>query len=139
MSSDSIEEAETPHFAYLVLRVVPPFPKEIAVLCHHAETNDIFLPDGRVGPSPFTKMNKVEIFLVEPLILQTRFRLPSDLSSTMYLYWEQTVTENYYEVKYFVYVTDVRFRDFINSFKNIRGAQALVSNIKFQEELFKLE
>jgi hypothetical protein len=52
----------------------------------------------------------------------------------MYLYWEQTVTENYYEVKYSKYVADVRFRDFINSFKNIGGAQALVWNIKFQEE-----
>jgi hypothetical protein len=31
--------------------------------------NDIFLPGGRVGPSPFTKMNKVEIFLLETLIL----------------------------------------------------------------------
>jgi len=30
-------------------------------------------------------------------------------------------------------------RDFINSFKNVGGAQAVVSNIKFQEELFKLE
>ena len=65
MSSDSTEEAEIPHFAYLVLRVVPPYPKEIAVLCHHAETNDTFLPGGRVGPSTLTKMNKVEIFLVE--------------------------------------------------------------------------
>ena len=57
----------------------------------------------------------------------------------MYLYWEQTVTGNYYEVKYSLYVADVRFRDLINSFRNIGGAQAVVSNIKFQEELFKLE
>ena len=57
----------------------------------------------------------------------------------MYLYWEQTVTENYSEVKYSRYVADVQFQNFINSFRNIGGAQALVSNIKFQEELFKLE
>jgi len=57
----------------------------------------------------------------------------------MYLYWEQTVTENYYGVKYSLYVADVGFRDFISSFRNVGGAQAVVSNIKFQEELFKLE
>ena len=62
MSSDSTEEEETPHFPYLVLTVFPPFPTNIAVLCHHAETNDICLPGGRVGPSSFTKKNKVEIF-----------------------------------------------------------------------------
>ena len=55
ISSDSIEEAETPHFAYLVLRVFPPFPIEIAILCHYAQTNDIFMPGDRVGHSPFTK------------------------------------------------------------------------------------
>jgi hypothetical protein len=55
MSSNSIEEAETPHFDYLVLRVFPPFPTEISLLCQHAKTNTIFLPGGRVGPSPFTK------------------------------------------------------------------------------------
>jgi hypothetical protein len=92
MSLDSSEETETPHFAYMVLRVFPPFPTEIAVLCHHAKTNDIFLPGGRVGPSPFTKLNKVEIFLLETLVLQIGFRLHSELSSTMYLYWEQTDT-----------------------------------------------
>jgi len=94
MSSDSTEESETSHFAYLVLRVYPPFPTEFAVLCHHAETNDIFLPGGRVGPSPFTKIDKLEIFLIETLVLQIGFRLPSDLFNTMYLYWEQIVTEN---------------------------------------------
>jgi hypothetical protein len=87
MSSDSTEEAEVPHFAYLVLRVVPPFPTKNVVICHHAKTNDMFLPGGRVGPSPLSKTNKVELFLVETLVLQIGFRLPSDLSSTMYLYW----------------------------------------------------
>jgi len=139
MSSDSTEEAETPHYAYLVLRVFPPFPTKNAILCHHAETNDIFLPYGRVGPSPFTKMKKVEIFLVETLVLQIGFRLPPHPSSTMYLHWEQTVTKNCYEVKYSLYVADVRFRDFINSFRNIGGVQALVFDIKFQDELFKME
>jgi hypothetical protein len=94
MSSDTIEVTEIPHFAYLVLRVVPPYPTEIAILCHHAKTNDIFLPGGRVGPSPLTKRNKVEIFLVETLVLQIGFRLPYDHLSTMHLYWEQIVTEN---------------------------------------------
>jgi len=92
MSSESTDEGEIPYFAYLVLRIFPPFPTKNAVLCHHAETNDIFLPSGRVGLSPFTKMNKVEIFLVETLVLRIGFRLPSDIFSTMYFYWEQTVT-----------------------------------------------
>jgi hypothetical protein len=109
MSSDSTEKAETPHYAYLVLRVFPPFPTKIAILCHHAKTNDICLPGGRVGPSPFTKMNKGEIFLVENLVFKIGFRLPYDLSSTMHLYWEQIVTENYYEVTYSLYVADVKF------------------------------
>ena len=91
-------------------RVAPPFPTNNAILCHHAETNNIFLPGGRVGPITFTKVNKVEIFLLETLVLQIGFRLPSDISSTMYLYWEQIVTENYYEVKYSLYVVDVQFR-----------------------------
>ena len=73
MSSDTTEETEVPHFAYLVLRVIPPYPTEIAILCHHAETNDIFLPGGRVKPSPLTKMNKVEKILVETLVLQISF------------------------------------------------------------------
>jgi len=131
MSSDSIEEAETSHFSYPVLRVFPPFPTEIALLCHHAETNDIFLLGGRVGFSPFTKVNKINIFLIETLVLQIGFRLPANLFSAMYLYWEQIVKENYYEVKYSLYVADVNFRDFINSFRNVGGAQGVVSNIKF--------
>ena len=65
--------------------------------------------------------------------------LPSDLSSKIYLYWKQIVTENYHGIKYSLYVADVRFQDFVNSFRNVGGAQALVSNIIFQEELFKLE
>ena len=73
------------------------------------------------GPSPFSKVNKIEIFLVETLVLQIGFRLPSDFFSTMYLYWEQTVTENYSGVKYSLYVSDVNFRDFINSFRNVGG------------------
>ncbi len=84
-------------------------------------------------------MNKVEIFLLENIVLWIGFRLPSDLFSTMYLYWEQIVTENYYGVKYYLHVADVNFRDFINSFRNFGGTQAVVSNIKFKEELFKLE
>ena len=33
----------------------------------------------------------------------------------------------------------MNFRDFIHIFRNVGGAQAVVSNITFQEELFKLE
>ncbi len=63
MSSESTDEGEVPHCAYLLLRIFPPFPTEITALCHHAETNDIFLPGGRVGLSPLSKSNKVEFFL----------------------------------------------------------------------------
>ena len=74
MSSDSIDVGEVLHYVYLVLRFFPPVPTEIAVLCNRAETNDIFVTGGRVmGPSSVTKMNKVEIFLMESLILQIGF------------------------------------------------------------------
>ena len=54
MSLDSKEEGENPHYVYLALIIVPPFPTEISILCHYAETNDISLPSssGQVGPSP---------------------------------------------------------------------------------------
>jgi hypothetical protein len=35
-------------------------------------------------------------------------------------------------------VADVSFRNFIDSFRNVGAAQALVANITFQEGLFKL-
>jgi hypothetical protein len=73
ISSDSTNVGEVPHYAYLVLGIFPPFPTEIAVVCRHAETNDLFLPSGCVKPSPLTKMNMVEIFLMEILILQIGF------------------------------------------------------------------
>ena len=139
MSSDYVDEGEIPHFAYLVLRAFPPSPTEIAVLCHHAETNDMFLPSGRIGSSPITRMNKVKIFLVETLVLQIGFRLLFDLFSIVYFYWEQTVTKNNNGINYSMYVVDLSFRDFIMSFRNVGGAQAVVPNIKFQEKLFKLE
>jgi hypothetical protein len=56
----------------------------------------------------------------------------------MCLYWEHTVTENCYGIKYSLYVADVNFTDFIDSFRNVGGAQAVVANLKFQEDLFKL-
>jgi hypothetical protein len=112
---------------------------EIEVLCHHAETNYIFLLGGRVGLSPLSKSNTVEFFLVETLLLQIGFKLPSDIFSRIFLYWEQSVSENYLEHKYSLYVANVNFRDFINSCRNIGGAQALISKIHFKEELFNLE
>jgi hypothetical protein len=88
MSSDSTDEGEVFHYAYLVLRIFPLFPTKIVVLCHQAKTYDIFLRGGRVGPSPLAKMNKVEIFLLETLVLQIGFRLSFDIFSTMCLYLE---------------------------------------------------
>ena len=57
----------------------------------------------------------------------------------MYLYWEQTIIENYSGIKYSLYVASVGFRDFIDNFGYVGGAQVVVANLKFQEELFKLE
>ena len=84
-------------------------------------------------------MNKVEIFFLETIILQIRCRLPSDLFSTMYLYWEQIVTENYFIIEYSLFVAAVGFNNFIESFRNFEVAQAVVAKISFQEELFNLE
>jgi len=94
---------------------------------------------GRVGPSPFTRTNSVEIFLIETLVLQNGLRFPSDLSNTIYLYREQVVSVNCFEVKYSLYVANVVFRDFIDSFRNALDAQVVVAKIKFQEEFVKLE
>ena len=57
----------------------------------------------------------------------------------MHLYWEHDVFDEYELVKYSLYTMYVSFRDFIEKFRNIRGAHAFVSNINFQEELFNLE
>jgi hypothetical protein len=56
----------------------------------------------------------------------------------MHLYWEHDVFDEYEPVKYSIYIMDVSFRDFIERFKNIGGAQAIVSNINSQEEFFNL-
>ncbi len=40
----------------------------------------------------------------------------------------------YFEIEYFLYVTDVVFRDFIDSFRNVGGAQTIAARINFQEE-----
>ncbi len=119
MSSDSTDVGEVPHYAYMMLIIFPPFPTEIVVLCHHAKINDIFLPSGRVGPSPLTKTNMVEICMMEAVILHIGFRLPSDTFSKMYLYWEQTFTQNYFEITYSLYVAYVVFRDFIDSLETL--------------------
>ena len=83
------------------------------------------MPVGSVWPSPLSKMNKVETFLMETLFLQIGFRLPSDAFSRMYLYWEQFVMENYFEITYSLYVADVVFIDFIDNLRNIGGAKQL--------------
>ena len=36
-------------------------------------------------------------------------------------------------------MADVTFRDFINNFRNVGGAQEVIAKINFQEELFNLE
>jgi hypothetical protein len=84
-------------------------------------------------------MNKVEIILLETLILQIGFRLPTSIFITMYRYWEQTVTENYFEIKYSLYVACVSFSNFVDSFRHVGGAQVVAAKISFQEELFNLE
>jgi hypothetical protein len=84
-------------------------------------------------------MISVEDFLVETIVLQIGFRLSSNLSSIMYLYWEENVTENYHGIKDSLYVADVCYKDFSKSLKNVEGAQGVVANIKFQEEVFILE
>jgi len=55
------------------------------------------------------------------------------------MYCEQTVAENFHGINYSLYVADISSRGFIDNFRNVGGAQALVASIKFQEELFKLE
>ncbi len=42
-------------------------------------------------------------------------------------------------ITYSPYVANVGFKNFIDSFKNVGGAQSIVAKIKFQEELFNLE
>ena len=69
MYLDSTDDWEVPHYAYPVLIFFPPFPSKIVVLCHHVETNYIFLHGDRAGPSPFTRMNKVENCVLETLTL----------------------------------------------------------------------
>ena len=70
MSSESTYEGEVSQYAYIVLRIFSPCPIEIEVLRHHEEAHDIFLHGDRAdGPSPLTRMNKVEIFPLETLVL----------------------------------------------------------------------
>ena len=52
---------------------------------------------------------------------------------------EQNVIENYSEILYSLYVANVLFREFIDNFRNIGGAQTIVARIIFQVELFNLE
>ena len=81
ISSNSTDEGEVPHSAYLVLRIVSQFSTKIAVLCHHAKINDLFSHGGRAGPSSFSKRNKVEILFLKTLILHIELRLPTNMFS----------------------------------------------------------
>jgi hypothetical protein len=49
------------------------------------------------------------------------------------------VSENYFEVKYSLYVANAVFRAFIDGFRNLGGAKNIVDRINFQEELCNLE
>ena len=81
-----------------MLIIFPPLATKIkiVVLYHHAETNDIFLHGDRVGPSPFSKMNHVEICLLESFIVQ--------IGVKEHMYWEQRVTEIFYAIKYILLI-----------------------------------
>ena len=57
----------------------------------------------------------------------------------MYLYWDKTITDNYYGIKYSLSEADVVYRNIINIFRNMGGAQAIAANINFQMEIFNLE
>ena len=56
-----------------------------------------------------------------------------------YRYWEQTITENDFEITYSLFVANVSFSNFVDSYRNVVGAQAVIAEISFQEELFNLE
>jgi hypothetical protein len=101
MPSYSTDEGEVPRYAYVMLRFSPPFPTQIAMVCHHTKTNYSFLHCGRVGPSPLTKIKRVEIFLLETLIYSLGLDYPlTYLFNKMHLYWEQIVSQNYRAIKY---------------------------------------
>jgi hypothetical protein len=140
MSSDSIELAEQNlHYAYLIIRIFPStVPADLAVLCQYGETNDIFLPCGLVELS-LSRCKTVQTFLLAQLRDLFGFYQPFNQFSKMHLYWEQDVFDEYEPFKYSICIMDVNFRDFIEKFRNIGGAQAIVSNINFQEKLFNLE
>ena len=57
----------------------------------------------------------------------------------MYRYSEQTVKDNYFENKYSLYIVDVSFSNFVDSFINVGGAPTVVAKTNSQEELFNLE
>jgi hypothetical protein len=139
MSSDSTEQVEQNlHYAYLIIRIFPStVPADLAVLCHYGETNHIFFPGGLVELSS-SRCKTVQTFLLTQLRELLGFYQPLNQFSKMHLYWEHDVFDEYEPVKYSIYIMDVSFRDFIERFKNIGGAQAIVSNINSQEEFFNL-
>ena len=124
MSSDSTEPSDV--------------SANLAVLCHYGQTNDVFFPGGLVELSS-SRCRTVQTFLLAQLRDQLGFYQPFNQFSKMHLYWEHEVLDEYEPVKYSLYIMDVSFHDFIEKFRNIGGAHAIVSNINFQEELFNLE
>ena len=49
----------------------------------------------------------------------------------MHLYWEHVFCDEYEPVKYSLCIMDVGFRDFVEKFRNIEEARAIVSNLNF--------
>ena len=108
-------------------------------MCHYGEANDIFFPSGLVQLSPGNKTSILQTVLLKQLRQLLGLYQPFNQFSKTHLYWEQEFFEEYEPVKYSIHMMDVGLRDFIEKFRNIGGAQAIVSNINFQEELFNLE
>ncbi len=55
------------------------------------------------------------------------------------MFWEQIVTKNCQAVKYSLNFAVISFGNFMSCFKNVGGAQAIIANVNFQEEIFDLE
>jgi hypothetical protein len=99
MSSNSTEAVELHHYAYLIIRIYPPFPREISLLCHYGETNDVFFLGGMVKLT--ANVVNIEICVL-PRLLKTLTGLskPFEQFGKMHLYREQITCGEYDPVKY---------------------------------------